>query len=51
MTKRDFLKQNRREIDAAIARFYGENCRPSNDAEREQWLLNDEGLYHWARGE
>lgn len=22
-----------------------------NDAERRQWILNDEGLYDWARSE
>ena len=24
---------------------------PRNDTERRQWILNDEGLYSWARRE
>lgn len=24
---------------------------PLNDSERRQWILNDEGLYNWARSE
>jgi hypothetical protein len=52
MTLKQFLKENRAEIDAGIARALGmeHNPRP-NDAERRLWVLNDEGLYHWARSE
>lgn len=25
--------------------------KPLNDDERRQWILNDEGLYNWARRE
>jgi gluconate kinase len=47
MTLRAFLQQNRAEIDAAIRRV----CPglKLNDEDRRQWVLNDEGLYRWAR--
>lgn len=48
MTLRDFLKQNRTEIDACIKRICP-NLGRLNDEDRRQWLLNDEGLYRWAR--
>lgn len=61
MTFRDFLRENRAEIDSAILgtmyRHDGNGGRgripdPAprlNDDERRQWVMNDEGLYHWAR--
>lgn len=50
MSLRDFIRQNRAEIDAAIRRVCS-NCRNCrlNDSERRLWILNDEGLYQWAR--
>ena len=45
---RDFLKENRAEIDSAIRSVVGDDAR-LNDEERRQWVLNDEGLYNWAR--
>jgi hypothetical protein len=52
MTLREFIKQNRAELDACIARALGEPDNPrKNDEERRQWILNDEGLYRWARSE
>lgn len=27
------------------------NCQIFNDKDIEQWILNDEGLYLWAKGE
>ena len=30
---------------------YHEDATPLNDAERRLWILNDEGLYNWARSE
>ena len=51
MTLDDFVSENRQEIRDAIARFYGENCRPSNDKETKEWVNNDEGLYSWARSQ
>ena len=52
MTLRQFIKDNRAEIDNAIARVLGEK-QPyyKNDDERRLWILNDEGLYNWARRE
>ena len=43
-----FIRDNRKEIDAAIRRVC--DCR-LNDRERRLWVLNDEGLYLWARSE
>ena len=48
MTMRQFIRKNRSEIDAAI-RGECDNLGKLNDAEREMWILNDEGLYLWAR--
>jgi hypothetical protein len=47
MTLRDFIKENKEEIDRAIKRVC-QNGRLNNE-ERRQWILNDEGLYLWAR--
>lgn len=46
----DFLKENRKEIDEAIRRV-SPNNHYFNDEERRQWVLNDPGLYSWARSE
>ena len=53
MTMREFIKTNRDELDDAIKllgsyRFIVPNAR-LNDNERENWIMNDEGLYEWAR--
>ena len=51
MTMREFIKRNRTELDHAIR---GALKRPEyrlNDEERRLWVLNDEGLYLWARRE
>lgn len=47
MTLREFIKENKQDIDEAIKRVCP-NCR-LNDSERRMWILNDEGLYNWAR--
>ena len=46
---REFIRNNREEIDRCIRRVC-DNCR-LNDEERRQWIMNDEGLYMWARRE
>lgn len=46
---KEFIKDNRAGIDAAIRRVCS-NCQ-LNDVERRAWVLNDEGLYLWARSE
>jgi hypothetical protein len=63
MTMREFIRQNRQEIDDAINRVLyrydgrgGPGTVPDppperNDVEREQWIANDEGLYLWAKRE
>lgn len=48
-TMRAFIKENRAAIDALIQAKTG-NTR-INDDDREQWILNDEGLYLWAKKE
>lgn len=50
MTLKQFIKENRAELDQCIARAIGRDENPNkNDAERRLWILNDEGLYRWAR--
>ena len=54
MTLRAFIKEHRTELDEAIARAMGrtvEDLPYRNDEERRLWILNDEGLYLWARRE
>lgn len=48
MTLRAFLRDNRAELDAAITRACP-NIGKLNEEERRLWVLNDEGLYRWAR--
>jgi hypothetical protein len=47
---REWIKVNRAELDRCI-----QSACPGlhrlNDSERRQWILNDEGLYNWARSE
>lgn len=47
MSLTQFIKENRTEIDAVIKRVVPNATL--NDAERRQWILNNEGLYNWAR--
>ena len=46
---RDFIRTNKAELDAAINRACP-GVRLNNN-EREMWIMNDEGLYNWARSE
>lgn len=50
MTLREFIRQNRDELDSAIHAALGSRVKLNND-DREEWILNDEGLYRWARSE
>lgn len=50
MSLKQFIKENRADIDACIAAAIGQKTNPrANDEERRLWVLNDEGLYRWAR--
>ena len=49
MTLKQFIRKNRQDIDSYI-KTVCPNCRLNNE-EREMWILNDEGLYIWARNE
>ena len=52
MSLRQWIREHRAELDQCIARALGEEKNPhANDDERRQWVLNDEGLYLWARGD
>ena len=48
MSMRNFIRENREELDECIKRACP-NVGRLNDSEREDWILNDEGLYNWAR--
>jgi len=45
-----FISAHRAEIDAHIKRV-NPGQRNITDSERRLWVLNDEGLYNWARRE
>lgn len=57
MRLREFIKQNREEIDRVVHSIQsrpntqGERMSPIklNDKDREEWVMNEEGLYRWAR--
>jgi hypothetical protein len=53
LTLNQFIRKNRKEIDKCIEKALGgpEQHRYRNDEERRLWVLNDEGLYLWARSE
>ncbi len=52
MTLAEFIKENREQLDSHIAASIGQDTNPlANDNERRLWVLNDEGLYNWARSE
>ena len=51
MTMEQFINEHRGELDAAILRALGNPNLSLDDEERENWILNDEGLYNWARSE
>ena len=47
MTLREFIKTNKEELDACIRRVCPN--KKLNNEERRLWILNDEGIYRWAR--
>ena len=49
-TLKQFVRENRKEIDEAIKRAYP-SIGKLNDGERQEWIQNDEGLYNWAKSE
>lgn len=49
MTIREFIRQNRENLDIVIQGQCPGAAR--NDGERRMWIMNDEGLYLWARAE
>ena len=51
MSLREFIRRNRTEIKAAIVRQVPNLRLPITDEDLRQWILNDEGLYNWAREE
>lgn len=63
MTLTKFINDNRHDIDNIINRALyqhdgrgGRGTIPDpppkrNNRERREWILNDEGLYRWARSE
>lgn len=50
-TMKEFIEENRGELDAAIRTATGQPNADIDDDERENWILNDEGLYNWAKDE
>lgn len=48
MSLRDFIRQNRAEIDAYI-KGKSKSIQSLNDRDREEWIYNDASLYAWAR--
>lgn len=50
MTLNNFIKENRLEIDQCINLALNNPANAKqNDSERKMWILNDEGLYLWAK--
>lgn len=48
---REFIKEHRAELDECIRKALDRPEFKLNDEERRLWILNDEGLYNWARSE
>jgi len=46
MTLSEFIRENKQKIDSSIKNVCS-NCDLDNE-ERENWIMNDEGLYNWA---
>jgi len=48
---RQFIRENKQEIDRHIKEKVPNYPEPLNNGEREAWIMNDEGLYSWAQVE
>jgi len=51
LLERQFIRDNKKEIDRAIRRTGFPREATLNNKDREEWILNDEGLYRWAQVE
>lgn len=49
VSMRDFIRNNRQEIDHIIKGQIKNTSFRIDDRERELWIQNDEGLYNWWR--
>ena len=49
MRMKEFIRANREDLDAIIRRAVGRPDYRPNDAERRDWIMNNEPLYRWAR--
>ena len=49
MTLVKFIKENKQELDRIIQSIAPGS--PRNNNERLLWIMNDEGLYDWAKSE
>lgn len=49
MTLKKFIQENRAELDHRIS--YGKKNFILRNEERRLWILNDEGLYNWAKSQ
>ena len=50
MRMSDFIKENRQELKKCISNASGQTSG-IDTSEIRLWILNDEGLYNWARSE
>ena len=51
MTLKNFIKENKVDIDIYINSILGNKDAKYNYEERRLWILNDELLYNWAKRE
>jgi hypothetical protein len=50
MRFKEFIRAHREQIDHVI-RDRCSNVRKLNDDDRQEWIMNDEVLYSWAKSE
>ena len=49
MTLKEFIKVNKQDIDLSIRRVVDNDEFKITNSDREEWVLNDEGLYLWTK--